>query len=279
MLSPARALLVTNPNCCKNFIFDGELSGLSGGPDVMRRSRARLLDSETSHSSALCSSSLLLLSGATDLWRAAFIADFRSNKLTRGNDDDDNDDISDLLRWRWQLSDVTIGCNTDRLRSEVVLQLMAGDHCWDELCRPITRFNGVSSTVPAADNVLDFTSNLAAAGGCRRCTSTAVPFFSDVFRCNSGGGGLSGVLLECDGLVNLFRWPAASTRAATSNGRWNFCSGWAAVTVGTPPRGGIVNVNGNSLSAEEAGRLTSFLPGENRRESFADLSRSCSKCC
>jgi len=183
-----------------------------------------------------------------------------------------------LFRWRCQLSDITYGCITEWPRSEALVQLTAGDQCWDVACLPTTRFNGVSSTVPAADKVPYLTSNLAAACGCRRCTSTAVPFLSDVLRCTSGGGGLSGVLLECDCFANLFRWLAASTRDATSNGRWNFCSGWVASTGGTPLREGIVNVNGSSLSEDE-GRLVSFLPGENRRKSFADLSRSCINCC
>ena len=277
LLSPARALLVTNPNCCRNFIFDGELSGMRGGPDIISRSRARLLASATSSSSSACSSSLLFTSGADEFLRAAFIADFRSNKLTTGYDDDD--DVSDLFRWRRQLSNVTFGCTTDCPRSEVLLQFAAGDQFWDELCRPTTKFNGVSSVTPADDNVPNFTSNLAAAWAGRRCISTVVPFLSDVFRCNSGGGGLSGVLFECGGgLAGLLRWLAASTRDATSNGRWNFCSGWAATIGGTLPRGGIVNVKGNSLS-EEDGTLVSVLPGEKRRESRTDLSRSCNNCC
>lgn len=274
LLSPARALLVTNPNCCKNFIFDGELSGFSDGPDTTSNSRARLFSSATASSSLARSSSLLFPSGA-DFFRAALVINFWSNKLTRGRDDVG---VSDLFRCRCQVSDVTFGCTTVWLRSDVLLQLTAGDQCWDEPCRPTTRFNGVSSVVPAADNAPNFTSNRAAAWGSRRCTSAAFPFLSDVFRCSRGGGGLSGVLLEWDGLASLFRWLTVSTREATSNGRWNFCSGWVARTGGAPARGGIVNVSGNSLSEEE-GRLASLLLGENRRESLTDLSRSCNNCC
>jgi len=248
---------------------------------VISSNRARLLASAMSHSSSFDWSSSLLCPSTTDdddFWRAAFIADFLSNKLmTR----DDADDVSDLLCWRWQVSDDTLGGSTARLRSDALLQFMAGDQCWDDddaLCRPTTRFNGVSSAMLTAD-VPNFTSSLAAdCGGCRRGTSAAVPFLSDLLRCSSGGGGLSELLPECDsGLANLFRWlVAASAREATSNGRWNFCSGWVAAATGGPPREGIVNVNGKSLSAED-GRLTSFLPGDSRRESFTDL--SCSGCC
>jgi len=278
LLLPARVLLVTSPNCCRNFIFDGELSGLRGGPDMMSKSRASLLASATSSSSVVGSSSLLLPSA--DFWRAAFIVDFRSNKLTTGNDEDDDDD---LCRWRCQAESdaAAFGCNTGWLRSQVLAQFACGADMWwdlDEPCRPTTRFNGVSSAVPAPN----FASNLVAATvwcSGRRCESTAVvPFLSVVLRCSNGGGGRSGVLFECGGLADLLLWLAASGREETSNGRWNFFSGWAAVTGGIPPRGGIVKVNGSSLSAADDWS-TSVLPAEYRCRSFTDLSRSCNNCC